>query len=129
MEGRAPSRPHFPGPWYVKFGGHDGACPSNFVQNENSCLPAPALDPTDHFCAQNIFCSRHIALADDGDHTDLHIEDLIHFCAINISHSADEIENSRNTPAEHSQSPHRNSLAGCAGDLSINPPPVICARP
>ena len=61
--------------------------------------PASALDPTDHFCVQNIFCSRHIALPDDRDHADSHIEDLIHFRAINLSHSADEIENFRDAPA------------------------------
>ena len=61
-------------------------------------LPASALDPADHFRVQNIFRSRHVALPDDRDHPDSHVENLIHFCAINLSHSADEIENCRDPP-------------------------------
>src|SRR5207253_10317343 len=63
-----------------------------------NCFAGSALDPPDHASAQASLCLCGIRLTHDDRHSNSHVENLIHFGAINVSFLADKFEDRRYVP-------------------------------
>src|SRR5690242_9264614 len=62
------------------------------------CFPGAAFDSANSFRAQDRYRAAGVALRNDRDHSDTHVEDLEHFFSIHLSVLLQHLENARNAP-------------------------------
>ena len=109
--------------------------PSPKGGNRSSSLTIPRagprrapLDSADDSGTQLLSYCRGVVRRDDRHHPDAHVEDLIHLAAIDASALLHDLENRRHFPALRLDD--GVAVVGrMRGRLSINPPPVMWARP
>ena len=89
----------------------------------------PALDSADDSGTQLLSYWPRRLWRDDRDHPDAHVEDLIHFFAIDASAFLRGSGKLRGTFQRLVSMTASQFFGSTRGRLSIKPPPVMCARP